>query len=358
MRSNRLQLVCSRTHFGLNVSRRLCPSRRHLIEDRDEYEDAVSADPAAAGALPRGPAGPGLAVVGLASGGLRPPTSCGKEFGVGVKLDVFEAAAVGGPARHGEDRRPGTLEESMLAAGFSQVFLNDVVGADHTRQLRPERPHQTALWVQLALAGADSGLWAVDGGNKRGKSDIVFPGFSPPVPSHYPGRYHQTVSTLVHGILNVSYLGTREKASDFRVSEVLTTDSEGCPLHSLSSLDPVSVPPDYRRPPASRPKVWKIFSPRPLSEAQLDAVFLSRDPAVEETRWLAYPEYRPPSRPAPPLVLHRRLYYLNAVEWAASAMEMSAIAARNAALLAHHRWHAMDAKIDQEDLHARLRGEL
>lgn len=191
----------------------------------------------------------------------------------------------------------------------------------------------------------------------QGKSDIAFSGFSPSVPSHYPGRYHQTVSTLVHGTLNTSYLGSTQPPSEFTVSDVLTTDSKGAAISSLSSLDPVHVPQGYRRPPASRPNVWKVFSQQPLSQEQLRDMFLSWD-SVSETRWLAYPSYRPPHRRTPPFILHERLYYLNAVEWAASAMEMSAISARNVALLAHHRWHRQAAKIDQEDLHTRLRGEL
>lgn len=191
----------------------------------------------------------------------------------------------------------------------------------------------------------------------QGKSDITFSGFSPPIPSHYPGRYHQTVATLIHGTLNVSYLGSTEPASEFTVSDILTTDSKGCAINSLSSLDPVHIPQGYKRPPASQSKVWKVFSQQPLSQEQLRDIFLSWD-LVSETRWLAYPSYRPPHRKTPPFILHNRLYYLSAVEWAASAMEMSAIAARNVALLAHHRWHQQASKIDQEDLHARLRGEL
>lgn len=190
-----------------------------------------------------------------------------------------------------------------------------------------------------------------------GKSDITFSGFSPPIPSHYPGRYHQTVSTLVHGLLNVSYLGTTEQPSEFMVSDVLTTDSKGSIINSLSSIDPVHIPAGYKRLPASQVKVWKVFSPQPLSQEQLKRMFLSWD-SVSATPWLAYPAYRPPHRRTPPFILHDRLYYLNAVEWAASAMEMSAISARNVALLAHHRWNGQGAKIDQEDLHTRLRGEL
>lgn len=312
-----------------------------------------------------------------------------------------------------------TLEEAMLAEGFSQVFLNEIV-APITRVNYGQSVRINGFVGAVSLAGADSGLWAVDGGNKKvcvgllyhskselisgkvtsisykvrpskrgttanfyevnyvgelgsahslydiviiatplhqGKSDITFSGFSPSIPSHYPGRYHQTVATLVHGLLNVSYLGSVEPASEFSVSDILTVDSKGSVIHSLSSLDPVHIPEGYTRPPTSEPKVWKVFSPRPLTQEQLENMFLSYD-SVFETPWLAYPSYRPPQRKSPPFILHSRMYYLNAVEWAASAMEMSAISARNVALLAHHRWHQQGKKIDQEDLHTRLRGEL
>ncbi|XP_076613399.1 prenylcysteine oxidase 1 [Chaetodon auriga] len=312
-----------------------------------------------------------------------------------------------------------TLEETMIGDGFSQIFLNDIV-TPITRVNYGQSVRVNGFVGAVSLAGADSGLWAVDGGNKRvcsgllyhsnseliparvtsisvklrpskrgttasfyevnyveesgsahslydivviatplhqGKSDIAFSGFSPPIPSHYPGRYQQIVSTLVHGLVNMSYLGTTEPASDFTVSDVLTTGSKGCAINSLSSVDPVHIPQGYKRPPASQAKVWKVFSPEPLSQKQLQDIFLSWD-SVSETKWLAYPSYRPPQRQTPPFILHNRMYYLNAVEWAASAMEMSAISARNVALLAHHRWHQQVSKIDQEDLHTRLRGEL
>ncbi|KAM8873034.1 prenylcysteine oxidase 1 [Synchiropus picturatus] len=312
-----------------------------------------------------------------------------------------------------------TLEETMIAEGFSQVFLNDVV-VPICRLNYGQSVRIHGLVGAFSLAGEESGMWAVDGGNKKvcsgllyhsksdlitatvtsvsvkvrpsktgtttsfyevsyvgergsahslydivviatplhqGKSDITFPGVSPSIPSHYPGRYHPTVSTLVHGVLNTSFLGVMAPPSDFTVSQVLTTDSKEDVLHSLVSLDPVHVPSDYSRPPASHHKVWKVLSQKPLTQERLRQLFVSWD-SVSETKWLAYPSYRPPHRRTPPFILHHRLYYLNAVEWAASTMEMSAIAARNVALLAHHRWHQQVGKIDQEDLHTRLRGEL
>ncbi|XP_017566706.1 prenylcysteine oxidase [Pygocentrus nattereri] len=312
-----------------------------------------------------------------------------------------------------------TLEEAMLANGFSQVFINDIV-TPISRVNYGQSVRLSAFVGTVSLAGANSGLWAVDGGNKRvcsgllynskaeliqarvvsvsvkmrpsrsgtvanfyelnyvgdsgpahslydivivatplhqGLSDISFSGFSPPIPSHFPGRYHQTVATLVLGRLNMSYLGSNHKPADFVVSEILTTDNEALAINSLGSLHPVHIPQGYRQPPASESKVWKVFSQEPLSEEQLGEIFVSRE-GVWEKRWLAYPSYSPPQRRMPPFTLHDRLFYLNTIEWAASCMEMSAISARNMALLAHHRWHDQTDKIDQEDLHTRLRGEL
>ncbi|KAJ8393937.1 hypothetical protein AAFF_G00054700 [Aldrovandia affinis] len=312
-----------------------------------------------------------------------------------------------------------TLEEAMLGAGFSQSFLNDIV-APVTRINYGQSVRINGFVGAVSLAGADPGLWAVDGGNKKvcsgllyhskaelipavvtaistkqrpiktggmaslyevnyagefgsahalydivvvatplhqGLSQIAFHGFTPPVPSHFPGHYHQTVTTLVHGLLNTSFLGVTDPPAQFWVSDVLTMEHKGSVINSLSSIDPVHIPTGYSRPPASAHKVWKVFSPQTLTKTQLSQMFLSWD-TVLERRWLAYPSYRQPLRRTPPFVLHERLYYLGAVEWAASAMEMSAISARNLALLAHHRWHELEGKIDQEDLHIRLRSEL
>ncbi|KAL7847975.1 hypothetical protein AOLI_G00226930 [Acnodon oligacanthus] len=287
-----------------------------------------------------------------------------------------------------------TLEEVMLADGFSQVFIDNVV-TPLSRFAFGQTADLTALVGAVSLACADSGQWAVDGGNKRvcsellshskaeliqarvtdislkmkpsksgtessfyevnyvgdsgpthsiydivivatplheGLSDISFSGFSPPIPSHFPGHYHHLVTTLV-------------------------LDNEALAFNSLSSVDPTHLPPGYHRPPASESKVWKFFSQEPLAEEQLREIFVSWE-GVWEKRWLAYPSYSSSPHPMPPFVLHDRLYYLSPIEWAASCMEFSAVSARNVALLVYHHWHDQTDKIDQEDLHTRLRGEL
>ena len=118
------------------------------------------------------------------------------------------------------------------------------------------------------------------------------------------------------------------------------------------------------------PPVWKIFSEEKVSEAQLDQMFPNRSQVrrplrafkhsslvylinaftlkVEVFEWLAYPRYLPDERPKlASFVLSPRLYYVNAVEFAASAMEMSAIAAVNVANLAFADWTGKLANVEQ-----------
>ncbi|KAK6305397.1 hypothetical protein J4Q44_G00241770 [Coregonus suidteri] len=179
------------------------------------------------------------------------------------------------------------LEEAMLGEGFSQSFLNNVVApVTHVNYGQSVR---ISGFVDVYSRGIPM---PVDGGNMKVCSGLLYhskeeliparvtansvklrpskagttASFSPPIPSQYPGRYHQTVITLVHGLLNVSYLGTSEKPSTFSVSDVLTTDTKGSIINSLSSIDPVHIPPGYSRPPVSESKVWKVFSPQPLSQ--------------------------------------------------------------------------------------------
>ncbi|KAL6472684.1 hypothetical protein MHYP_G00188720 [Metynnis hypsauchen] len=307
-----------------------------------------------------------------------------------------------------------TLEEVLLADGFSQVLINNIVTP--FSRFAFGQTDLTALVGATSLACADPGEWAVDGGNKRvcfellshtkaeliqarvtdislkmkpsksgtessfyevnyvgdsgpahsiydivivatplqeGLSDISFSGFSPPIPSHFPGHYHHIVTTLVLGQVNTSYLGIDQTPAHFDVSDIFTTDSEALAFNSLSSVDPTQLPPGYHRPSVNESKVWRFFSQEPLSEEQLREIFVSWE-GVWEKRWLAYPSYSSSPHPMPPFVLHNRLYYLSAIEWAASCMELSAISARNVALLAYHHWHDQTDKTDQEDLHTRL----
>lgn len=79
--------------------------------------------------------------------------------------------------------------------------------------------------------------------------------------------------------------------------------------------------------------------------------------SVQTTEWKSYPRYGS-SQDLSPLELRPNLYYLNGIEWAGSAMEMSSVAAKNIALLAYHRWNRQADLVDQKDLMHRIKTEL
>ncbi|XP_053320077.1 prenylcysteine oxidase 1 [Spea bombifrons] len=310
-----------------------------------------------------------------------------------------------------------TVDEALQRAGFSQKFIDEIV-TPAMRVNYNQGVKINGFVGAVSLAGTDSGLWSVEGGNKlvctglvysskaqliqgtvtsmqekvrplksggtvklyelsyetsagpglemydivviatplnKDVSNISFLGFNPPIHT-FSKRYQQTVATFVHGQLNSSFFGCSSPCR-FEVSEILTTDNPKLFFSSVGAVSPVKAKSESEASQSAESlKVWKVFSPEPLTKDQLDLLFKSHH-AVSEKKWLAYPLYSPPEK-MPPVILHDRIYYVNSIELAASAMEMSAISAKNVALLAHHRWYGKDGQIDQEDLTERLKSEL
>ncbi|NWX16110.1 PCYOX oxidase, partial [Aegotheles bennettii] len=308
-----------------------------------------------------------------------------------------------------------TIDEAMQEAGFSHKFINEMV-CPAMRVNYGQGVNINGFVGAVSLAGAESGLWSVKGGNKlvctgllyaakaevipgtvvsielktrpkptgdtvklyqvtynttagltgdtydivviaaplsRKMANITFRNFEPPIPE-FPNLYHQTVTTLVHGRLNSSFFGYQDPAA-FHFGAIFTMENPKLFINSLGVVSPVEDVGGERQPPSPL-AIWKVFSQEALTKEQLHLLFSSYD-SVKVKKWLAYPHYSPPER-CPPIILHDHLYYLNGIERVASAMEMSAIAAKNIALLAYHRWHHNTHRVDQEDLHEKLRTEL
>ena len=136
-----------------------------------------------------------------------------------------------------------------------------------------------------------------------------------------PGRYHRTVSTLVRGRLNLTSLGVGE---NHRPTSHYIFVSRQLPFWSVELMTPVDYDPQSDE---ELEPVYRLFSHSPLSRDTISAVF-SSVLAVREEDWLAYPLYSTQDdfstfQPSP------GLFYINRIEWAASAMEMSVIGARN-----------------------------
>ncbi|XP_059099551.1 prenylcysteine oxidase 1-like [Tigriopus californicus] len=156
------------------------------------------------------------------------------------------------------------------------------------------------------------------------KKQLEFQGF--PRAFEFPGRYHRCVTTFVHGRLRSKYFDTNNinlvSPSNFYVSG----DSK---INSISLLVPVNYSFGMKI-----PEVWKIFSQTPLTDDDLNDIFRTRED-IKIVDWLAYPEYTAHYQPDQlgNFTLHPGLFYINAIEWAASAMEMSALGGKNVANL-------------------------
>nr|DBA32055.1 TPA: hypothetical protein GDO54_007805 [Pyxicephalus adspersus] len=210
-----------------------------------------------------------------------------------------------------------TIDEAMQKSGFTQRFIDDIVGP--------------AMRVNYGQGVKINGFVA----------------FTRP--------YQHLVATFVHGRINASFFGC-PKPCQFPLSEILTTDNPNLFFCSIGAVYPVSPVQESEESKASYVRVWKIFSLDVLTQEQLHQLFESYH-VVKYRKWLAYPTYNPPEK-LPPIQLHRAIYYLNSIECAASAMEMSAISAKNVALLSYHQWYGKKEYIDQENLAERLKSEL
>ncbi|KAL2716889.1 prenylcysteine oxidase-like [Vespula squamosa] len=138
------------------------------------------------------------------------------------------------------------------------------------------------------------------------------------------GEYQTTIATFVKGDLNPSYFGLEEE-----LDSVLSCNPN-TQIHSVGKVDTVEGPTKID------PKIWKIFSNASLPLNVLHNIFLNIE-EVKEVVWKAYPRYSTNVR-LDKFKLYDGLYHINAIEWVASAMEMSAIGGRNVAILAYHEF--------------------
>ena len=153
--------------------------------------------------------------------------------------------------------------------------------------------------------------------------------------------YHRTVASIYKAKINQKFFGLTTDIANFPQA-ILTTDMEAPPFkfNSVGALVPSEMKKDemekYRSSHRDDPeRVWKVFSPQPLTREQCLSLFPEVDQIDDSVccDWLAYPQYIAPYQ-APSFILDDGVFYINAIEMAASAMEMSAIGAKNAALLA------------------------
>ena len=139
----------------------------------------------------------------------------------------------------------------------------------------------------------------------------------------FSGKYERIHATFVEGKLRNPTFNLKDSEV---VDDILITKDD-LVYNSIGKQLPI----DLEQCSDAVPQVYKLFSPSTLTDEQLQVLFTDIK-SNKEVVWSAYPHYDFSVTEAP-FELQPGLYYNNAIEWAGSAMEMSAIAAKNAALL-------------------------
>lgn len=260
------------------------------------------------------------------------------------------------------------LRSLLKSQEFSESFIDELVQAvAYVNYGQDLSIH--ALVGSVAVAGADADLWAVRGGNRElpksliaesksklhlntavteilkqkdgtfklvtnlgpvgtfdqvvlafpiegTRASIKFTDFGQPPYISGNLRFHRTVATIVAGHLKSKYK---------YIADILTCDQSHF-FTSIGIVHPTILLVAEKYP------VYKIFSPNVLTKEQLDEIFEEIN-HTEVHDWLAYPEYDTIPPKFTDFVLQPKMYYLNAIEWAASAIEMSLISGKNIALL-------------------------
>lgn len=160
----------------------------------------------------------------------------------------------------------------------------------------------------------------------KDKSNITFVNFTKDF--NFPGHYERIICTMVQGKLRPESILLPEGD---HIDEILVTNPRLI-FNAFGKQYPVDCGDCSQQ----YPDVWKIFSPNPLGEDQLNIFFEERN-STNIIDWLAYPHYDSDQQLAD-FELLPGMYYVNAIELAGSAMEMSVIGAKNVALLAYKYW--------------------
>lgn len=138
-----------------------------------------------------------------------------------------------------------------------------------------------------------------------------------------PGKYQTTIATFVEGKLNPLHFGLESE-----IDCILSCNPNKTIVSSIGKVNSVN---DNGKKGSS--DVWKIFTRESMNPKFINKI-LSKVGQVDKIVWKAYPHYSTENR-LDKFKLHKGLYHVNAIEWAASAMEMSAIGGRNVAILAY-----------------------
>lgn len=142
--------------------------------------------------------------------------------------------------------------------------------------------------------------------------------------SQYPPLEYQTThATFVEGSVRSGFFGPGTEGAHGTPGNVYVAENCSTTLSSMALHVRVNA----------THGVYKLFSREALDPTFLDALFTSYS-ILHHRDWKAYPAFHPPEQMCPFVLRpYERIFYTSALETAVSAMEISAIAARNVAIL-------------------------
>lgn len=227
-------------------------------------------------------------------------------------------------------------EGALKDSAHNSLVMEDVVSVS-----KSEEGGVVKYTITTEDGNVDAGYDVVIVANPLNLSSVKYENFSSNVYTSAANTpYQRTVATFIKGKINQEFFGESPNLRNFPLAIMTTSgDSYLFEFNAVQIEIPSEIEQDevskYTVPLDEEPiRVWKVFSPQPLTMEQCQQMFSEFNmDEVKVHDWMAYPHYHPPDE-APSFVLDEGVFYINAIEKAASAMEMSAIGAKNAALLA------------------------
>ncbi|KAL6257655.1 hypothetical protein P5V15_011233 [Pogonomyrmex californicus] len=165
-------------------------------------------------------------------------------------------------------------------------------------------------------------------------SQIEFVGF--PDDLIFPGSFQTTHVTFIKANLNLKHFGLQET-----LDSILSCNPNKTNINMVLALESVDGLAK------KNPRVWRVYSRKPMESSLIHDMF-SNIIEKKEVAWKVSPRYSTNLNYNNNFKLHDALYYVNAIEWAANGMEMSAIAGRNVAILAHNdflQMHSLNKEV-------------
>ena len=213
------------------------------------------------------------------------------------------------------------LETSSIIFDLGVDITADGTGRGRQQysRLSAEQTEEEGMcrWVRCSGRLAPSDSEKVDGVQEPVSEEVE--GLKQPANSDR--TFQRTITTYVEGHLQPAFFGASHLPSDM----VLFSNDDQSPVSAISPKLLLEDGSGQRR-------IYKVFSSLPLNSTLLSALFGEAALVVRAKGWQAYPRFSPPETFAP-FRLAPGICYINTIENAASAMEMSAIGAINCALM-------------------------